>query len=332
MKKTVKGVMIMCMTFSLGTLFGCIGNPTGERGNNGAGEKAISNESGIVAITYDYIGSIGADSYSYSISKEGDKYYFYFEGMQYSEYGEMKTEFGEEDIEKINKLYLDMHIASWDGFDKYNSQVRDGYGFSLRISFVDGKNLRAHGSNAFPENYRAFVAALGEIIKPYQNSVIEEGKRKLIEKGVSGEITSALVSFQQQGKSGRDYYKFILYTGDIREDNFDVTIKSDSGKYFEKGEYFYYTALPDDEIGLGKLKELAEKYDLIQWYDYYKVSDDPNNSEWFQIALSFEDGKIHASGTLHPENYDEFRDEFLELMAETVENAKINHGLKVYEN
>lgn len=316
---------------SMTALFGCTEIQTGEKGSSGIGNKAVSNESGIVTLNYSYIGSVGGGSYTYDISKDGDRYYFTFEGMDYHDYPEMRAELAEGDLEKINQLYLDMHIAAWDGFDKTNTMVCDGSGFSFSLTFEDGKHLNAQGTNAFPDGYREFTDALEKLLLPYKERVTEDGRQYIIEKGISGELTSVFVNIVQHGNSGRDSYAICLYDSGIRQNNFDVTIDSDSCEFFEKGKSVYYTTLPDEALCFDKIKTLIEKYDLIKWYDYHENADDYGNAEWFQISMSFEDGEISAYGTLHPDNYDEFRTDFLKLIAEVIEDAKNNYGLTVYE-
>lgn len=67
---------------------------------------------------------------------------------------------------------------------------------------------------------------------------------------------------------------------------------------------------------------MVEKYKLVNWYDYDVEAEDYSNSEWFQIDI-FDDGKyLRACGTEKPENYDEFRKEFLSYMSEFTESIK----------
>lgn len=52
---------------------------------------------------------------------------------------------------------IDSHnVRKWDGFSKTNPHVLDGEGFSLELSYSDGKTVRAYGNNSYPDGYRAF--------------------------------------------------------------------------------------------------------------------------------------------------------------------------------
>ena len=54
----------------------------------------------------------------------------------------------------------------------------------------------------------------------------------------------------------------------------------------------------------------------MQWYGWEKAAEDYNNEEWFQVNFSYEGGDINAHGTLHPANYDAFREELIRLIKE----------------
>ena len=77
----------------------------------------------------------------------------------------------------------------------------------------------------------------------------------------------------------------------------------------------YYEAVEADKIDFAGIQALIEKYDLITWYNYDETDEDYANKEWFQMSFGFDDGKtLNAMGTKHPEHYEEFRKEFLELI------------------
>ncbi len=308
------------------TLFGCA--RAGEKGTDGIGSRADINKSGIVYFEYRYNGSIGGDSYRYEVDARDGSVIFSHERMDIPEYGKMSMELPADFLEKLDKLYLDNHLAEWDGYSKYNSDVLDGSGFSISIIFADGKSINAKGSNCVPEGYADFKKAMTELFKDMTEKLLEEGREKMIAQGVSGDLLSIMVCFNQHGSSGSDSYKFFIVRDSVRENNFDVEISSDGGDGIIEGEYLYYAALPDEAVDFDGVKALVEKYDVINWYNWDKASDDYDNSEWFQVFFRFEEGHISAMGTLHPENYDGFRAEFLKLMIDNIENAEKNYGLK----
>ena len=292
-------------------------DPLEYEGSEGEGENAEVNESNIETFEYRYIGSIGGNSHSYRISFD-EPLTFTLEGMQYP-FEKASTDLDAETAARVAALYKKYDLRKWNGFDRVAKHVLDGDGFSLSICFRDGKKLFAHGSNAFPKGYRDFCTELKEILKPSVERIVERENRKIIERGVNGKMTSFLVNFLQRGNSGSDEYKFFILQPEIREKNCDVHIVSNSGTFFEQGKIDLYVQLPDTPALFERVDALIKKYEVMQWYGWEKAAEDYNNEEWFQIHFSYEDGDIPAHGTVHPENYDAFREELIQLMKETLE-------------
>ena len=163
------------------------------------------------------------------------------------------------------------------------------------------------------------------VLGPLCDKLLAEARQKMIDKGISCSISSIIVFYKQYGSSGSDEYKFLLSRSDVRSSNYEVNIKSKSGQFFPAGEYSAYKTVPDEYIPLEEIKELAKKYELIKWYDHEGTDPDSKNREWYQIHFSFDDGYVlNSSGTVYPDNYEEFRHDFLQLMAKTAEKIQNN--------
>lgn len=300
----------------------------GERGHRGAGMFAKVNESGTVAFSYRYSGSIGGDSYSYDVKTLDDgSTVFECEYMQHPDYGIMSLPVEKEVLDQLNGLYLEHKLARWDGYDRYATNVLDGDGFGISYGFADGGRMSASGTNAYPEGYSSFVHDMKEILDPYAETACEEAREKQIAQGVEGDPDFLLLNFIQHGSSGADEYYFLISKQGVRTVSFDVRITSKSGEFFPEGSLRYYEDLPDEAIWFDRIGELAEKYELINWYDWDRSAEDYDNTEWFQMSMYFGERCISACGTAHPENYDGFRKEFLMLMAEMIDNAKAEYGM-----
>lgn len=311
----------------IGVLAGCKSAPdpdNGISGSDGAGKDAADNESGVDTFSYSYYGSIGGDSYSYSVTAEDGKHVFVYESMLYPDYGEMTTEVDDGFLDRLYQLYKDCRLAAWDGFDKNNEYVLDGDGFSLQITFKDGTELSARGTNAYPEGYSYFRQALETAVSPVREELLEEKRQEQIAEGFPGKLDFMMANFMQRGTSGSDQYEILISMPGVREKNFDVRIISESGELIPEGSYQYYEAVEEEKIDFAAVKALIDKYELIKWYNYDETAEDYNNEEWFQISFGFDDGKtLNAMGTRHPEHYEEFRREYLELiiqMCQSLEN------------
>ena len=322
-----KRMLVLVLTLGLiGVLTGCKSQSDrllGIKGTNGIGKKAVDNESGVDTFFYSYNGSIGGNSYSYSVVEKDGKHYLEFESMLYGDYDTLTMELDETFLGQLTALYKDCRLACWDGYDKYATNVLDGDGFSLRISFRDGESMSAHGSNCEPDGYQDFYQKMEELFTPLREQLLEEARAQKIAEGFPGKLNFIMAVFKQKGTSGNDFYDIFITEPGVREMNFDVQIQSESGEFIEAGSYQYYTAMDASQIDFAGVQELIDRYDLIQWYDYDEAAEDYNNSEWFQISFGFDDGKtLNACGTEHPEHYDEFRKEFLELVVKMTENAE----------
>ncbi|MCQ2974794.1 MAG: hypothetical protein MJ211_08280 [Bacteroidales bacterium] len=279
---------------------------------------------------YHYDGTIGRNNYNYIVEKnDNGKFQFKYESLEYREYGEMILELDVNFMNQLNKLYNDFQLWKWDGFKGVNSNVCDGSGFSLAIYLGDNqsKTIYASGHNKTPNNYRDFKIQMDSIFKPFVNKMLEQKRLEMINKGVSGELEMIMVNFIQHGKSGMDEYHILVAKQGIRTTSFDITIKSISGEYFEKGNHRFYYDLPTEALDFPKLTQIFNDNKIINWYNYEKSAEDYNNEEWFQIQFLFEEGKVDAFGTLHPENYDNFRKEILSWLVAVVNNGKENYNL-----
>ena len=290
---------------------------TGEEGTDGAGSRATENASGIVRFSYSYNGSLGGNSYTYKIAARTRPVRMKLEHMLYPEYGEPEGEVGDDFLKLLEGLCRRCGIASWNGFNKYNKYVCDGSGFSLSIQYADGKVLTAHGSNSFPKGYREFKNALDALFDPEVEKIHGRERQKIIDRGLEGALDSMLVTFIQKGRSGSDRYEALITKKGVRSNNFDVKIKSVSGEFLPAGEYRIYKEVEDEDIDFPAFEEIVRRHGLIRWFNYDKAAEDYNNSEWFQLSLGFENEHLNAHGTEHPEGYDGFRKEFLELLVKT---------------
>ncbi len=295
---------------------------SGAIGSEGAGSGAIPNKSAIKTFYYSYDGS--GNSYSYDIDAIQDPAMFSYIAARYRDYGRMTNVTNELLLSRLKNLCDKYKIEQWAGFSKTAQGVYDGAGFTLTIRYADGTNLYARGTNAFPEGYGDFTRELDALFQPLVTKVVAEAKTR----NVSGALNSMMATFRQQGASGSDSYEVLLFAEGLRSTNFDVTIRSDSGEFIERGVYRYCASLPNDAIRFGEFRNLIEKYEISKWGGWDQTAPNYTNCEWFQIDFAFEEGVISARGTLHPEHYSEFRAEFLRTLVNVIRNAKVNNGLR----
>ena len=282
-------------------------------------EKPIGD---ITLFEYDYIGSIGADSHTYTLKKDEDKWTFTFSGMQYSEYGEVQKEAGPEVIAALKEACERNGVGAWDGFNESNPEVLDGDGFSFTMRFADGTRLRAGGSNAYPKGYFAFLNEMNGILAPLREEVLAEKRKEIIANFKGGEFEGGLFNFIQKGSAGSDSYFAMIFKQGTRTSNCEIRVKTAEYSNLPGGELKIMKTVPDEVLHLSEIDEIIKKYNLIEWYDYDKAAKDYNNSEWFQISLGYGETSINACGTEHPKHYDAFRKAFLAVLKKIIDEAK----------
>jgi len=307
-----------------------IDDPLDIYGTDGEGDSALDNESGLTGFCYHYDGTIGGNNYTISVKKTDEGYALSYASMEHREFGEMTGPLDAAFVSALDELLKRHHITRWNGFSKVARGVCDGDGFSLEVKYEDKKTVRASGSNACPRGYCEFKRDMMSMFTPKLEELLSVEQKKIIAAGIKGELGSYMVCFKEQGTGGRDSYNFFVMKQEYRQKNVDIQIDAKKDGVFPAGKKRYYSALPDEAIDFAGLKELIEKYKVIEWYDFHEASEDPHNSEWFQISFSFENVTISAMGTAHPPRYDEFRTEFLENQKCFIERAVKENGLTEY--
>lgn len=77
---------------------------------------------------------------------------------------ESRVEGGEDLYGRILALADECGLAGWDGFRGEDDEVLDGGGFSFR-AVINGREMRASGSNVWPAGYGTFIAAIRDILR-----------------------------------------------------------------------------------------------------------------------------------------------------------------------
>lgn len=126
----------------------------------------------ITAFSFSHRGMSTEECYYYSVEQREEGVHLYTEEL-FSGGFIVDTIVEEPVMEQLNEIVERYRMDQWDGFNKSDSLVLDGSGFSLSISFADGKAVLASGNNAFPEGYadaeREICALFEDLIDRYGN-------------------------------------------------------------------------------------------------------------------------------------------------------------------
>ena len=283
---------------------------------------AENNTSGINGFYYSYDGTIGGNNYSISIKKDADKYILEYITMEYRDYGTMTMELDQQFIDELDLICQNNKVCKWNGFSGHDKNVCDGDGFSLRIKYNDEGCVECDGMNSYPSGYWDYIKQVKELFEDKLNELKEQKRQEMIDKGINGKLDSVMFNINQHGDSGNDEFSIMIMSSKYRENNIDVSFKNTDEQIYKTGKFRYYGKMADEDIDFEALQKIIEKYSIIEWYNYEKTAVDYNNCEWFQISFGFDDNfDINALGTEHPQNYQQFRDEFLKALLEIVDKG-----------
>lgn len=144
----MKKIFLGILTFSIILLSGC-NHPT-------------KNESEIINFSYSY-GSMDY-AYKYNIEKKDEKIILTAKGQNAVDLN-INKEINQSDLEQLAKIINDNGIYEWNGFNKRDKDIMDGYGFTLEIIYQDGKTLKAEGYMKYPKDYKKHHNTLVKYLK-----------------------------------------------------------------------------------------------------------------------------------------------------------------------
>ena len=83
---------------------------------------------------------------------------------------EKKIEVDKKTKEKLERIITKYNIKEWDGYNKSDSRIMDGYSFNLNIQLEDSTKITAYGYMKYPKNYVEFRDEIEKIF----NKLYEE--------------------------------------------------------------------------------------------------------------------------------------------------------------
>jgi len=117
-----------------------------------------------------YADEAGTRSYKAEKTEKGATLSYYqglwefFDDVEQEDCLKQRVVGGEELYKRVLELANTYKIKNWDGFSESDNEVLDGSSFNFYAT-LDGENIYAHGSNAFPEGFNEFRDALWDILQ-----------------------------------------------------------------------------------------------------------------------------------------------------------------------
>ena len=118
----------------------------------------------IASFEYSF-GGYPDEYWDYKIYTENSKTYLLGKGLNGADLN-INKEVDNSVLSDISNIIEKNKIYEWNGFYK-KSNILDGYTFSLRIKYSDGKEVQAYGHEKYPTNYEE----IHEILLNYLKSI-----------------------------------------------------------------------------------------------------------------------------------------------------------------
>lgn len=206
----------------------------------------------------------------------------------------------------LSRLATDYRMDKWNGFDKVDNRILDGSMFSLEITLSDGKTIYAHGSNAYPKNFSEPMNQVEDLIDKLTR-VYSDMYPKQIQ---SEEMYCFRMEFRGQPYTTSEF-KLNCYLQDTSN---QLEIRIRDREDLQSEDYAFYGTCR--EFPFGEVQALIRKYDIPSWNGWAMTD---GEGEQFNLEALYDSGeRIEAYGTVHPENYEAFREEIMDLLMEFI--------------
>ena len=114
-------------------------------------QKHTTTSSSITSFSFSHNGETAESNYTISLQRTGDQA---SATVTCSPAGISVTKQVDVSLfDQLDSIVKDNQLDAWDGFNETNSEVLDGSGFSLTITYEDGSSITASGNNAFPAGF-----------------------------------------------------------------------------------------------------------------------------------------------------------------------------------
>lgn len=215
----------------------------------------------------------------------------------------------EEDVlGELGEIAAQHRLDLWNGFDRVNSNVMDGSGFSLYMTTEAGENVTAHGSNAFPKGYgeaeTAINALFDRLVEDYGN---------LYPKTLESDDMESFFLTLREGNS--KVLSVSAYRKAEKSISLDLHLKGYDDLFSE--EYFFYGT--SDTFPFEEIQSVVRKYDIPAWNGWDRVDSENSSDGWFQLELRYSSGEqISAIGSSQPQGFDGAMEELSGILCEYI--------------
>ncbi len=225
---------------------------------------------------------------------------------------------GDDVVKELYDICIESGALSWDGYSKSVSMdyVLDaGDSYNLFLEFSDGSTVTVGSYNSSPTGWSDFSYKVSELFEAH-----EDYSRYSVSDFREAPLGRMIIEFSDGLSNPSHHYKVdICLRPEVGTWDYSVVLKDSDGKYLDAGTDIHeyengITGSPDIESFL----RLFEKYNLEKWDNVSGNAGD--DRDCFSIMIYFDNDKsITANGNIHPDNYEEFKADFVNTLSEYYE-------------
>lgn len=269
----------------------------------------------LVSFSFSHNGSMAEDNFVYSAMQSPEGTALYME--QLFSGGEIIDVTTQESIlDRLGEAAGRYRLDLWDGYDGWEEEVLDGYGFSLEMELADGRKIIARGNNAFPQSYHE---ASREICRIFEEIGSKHDPVKPLPLPAPIQESELPIFFAIDFFTGENKDSRFRFGAQRQEDgSVRLIIYIWNFAEFENGEEYVFEGYCDD-FPYEKIQNIIWKYDIPSKAGWYGEAESENKE---QYTMNFEydsegyefQRMITLAGGSYPEHYEEIRTELLEVM------------------
>jgi hypothetical protein len=207
-------------------------------------------------------------------------------------------------LEELAQIVNESGIYTWNGFNKSDDGLMDGYGFTLEASYSDGRTLTADGYGKEPGSYNVGHQALSDFFDKLCNSYDKSFTEN--HPGILGNAEYIIYRYKTPDGEEKEYSLMIS-----TDDTASFTVEVD-GREKE-------TAV--DKEAVQKLGDLIDEKEIYKWDGFEEGDYTAEDGVGFSIMVHYTNDKmIWADGYgSYPESYEKGHQalvEFFEFLGE----------------
>lgn len=216
----------------------------------------------------------------------------------------------------LTNQLMDENILEWDGYDEtweppVGMEVTDtGESFTLEALFSDGTHVKAHGIDAYPDNYNEVVGLIYDFFEEHQDY-----SAYYPTEFPDAEPTTLIIKFfDPHHFTNVSNYQIELHPS--WDNEWIIRLTDPKGEFTAAGtDISKYGYVKNGELPMKQFTDILKKYNLGEWNQ--AKPEQGAGDEYWEITIYYDNGQsYHVYTNRKPDNYHAFRQETVQAIAD----------------